>query len=136
VNLVRKFHWSILDKEKFRDLIDELRELVQRLEELAPAPEPQVAEMGVSPRPRSGDREDQSGRRRPEHRESARQVEYDIGKRERPFAIMPARAPSPNRLLIRQPKSCVKEIAQRHGKEIWGDDEPGSYTTYRYYKIT
>jgi hypothetical protein len=136
VNLVRKFHWSILDREKFRDLIDEFRELVQRLEELAPAPEPQVAERGVSPKPRSRDRDDRSGRRRLQHRESAWEVEYDIGKRERPFAIMPTKAPSPSRALITQPKSCVKEIAQRHSKEIWRDDEPGSYTTYHYYKIT
>ena len=136
VNFVRKFHWSILDKEKFRDLIDELRELVGRLEELAPAPEPRIAEMGASPRPRSRDRDDRSGRRRPEHCESARGVDYDIGKRERPFAIMPAKSPSPSRALITQPKSCVKEIARRHSEEIWRDDEPGSYTTYHYYQIT
>lgn len=136
VNLVRKFHWSILDKEKFRDLINELRELVQRLEELAPAPEPQVAERRVSPRPRPRDGDDRSGRRRPGYRESAREIEYDVGERERPFAIMPAKAPSSSRALITQPKSCVKEIAQRHSKEIWLDDELGSYTTYRYYKIT
>jgi hypothetical protein len=137
VNLVRKFHWSILDREKFRDLIDELRELVQRLEELAPAPEPQVAaESGVSPRPRSRGRDDRSGRRQPEHRELARGVECDIGKRERPFAMMPAQASSSNRALIMRPKSCVTEIPQWHDKEIWLDDEPGGHTTYRYYRIT
>ena len=136
VNFVRKLHWSILDKEKFRDLIDELRELVQRLEELAPAPEPQVAESEVSPRPRSRDRDDRSARTQPEHRELAREGEYGIGKRERPFAMMPAQASLSNRALMIQPKSCVNEIAQRHNKEIWCDDEPGSYTTYRYYRIT
>jgi hypothetical protein len=136
VNIVRKLRWSILDREKFRDLIDELRELVQRLEELAPAPEPQVAESGVTPRPRSRDRDDRSARTQPEHRELAREVEYGIGKRERPFAMMPAQAPSSNRVLTIQPKSCVNEIAQWYNKEIWCDDEPGSYTTYRYYRIT
>jgi hypothetical protein len=136
VNLVRKFHWSILDKEKFRDLIDELRELVQRLEELAPAPESQVAEGGVSPRPRSRDRDERRGRRRPDHRESAREVEYDVWERERPSAIMPAKVSSSRQALITQPKSRVKEIAQQHSREIWCDEEPGSYTTYRYYKIT
>src|SRR2546421_1870230 len=34
VNILRKFHWSILDKEKFSDLIMELRDLVQRLNDL------------------------------------------------------------------------------------------------------
>jgi hypothetical protein len=136
VNLVRKFHWSILDREKFRDLIDELRELVQRLEELAPAPEPQVAEKEASPRAQSSDRDERSGRRRPEHRESAREVEYDIWERERPLAIMPAKTSSSTRALITQPNSCVEEIAPRHSREIWYDDEPGSYTTHRYYKIT
>jgi hypothetical protein len=140
VNILRKFHWSILDKEKFNDLINELRDLVQRLNELAPpkrdGSDRRVDDEGVLGLSRlsGGSERGDPGQR--EHRKGTSHILDDTRNQDKSLAIMPPLYRSSSRALVVRPKGYVEEIAQPENKQARRDDNDGSYRIYRYYRVT
>jgi hypothetical protein len=137
VNILRKFHWSILDKEKFSDLITELRELVQRLNDLVP-PTSDVADFRtVSQRIPAIPGFDGDGERgyRPQRQNCEGDTRaFDVTRKQGDSrSIMPPPSPLPSRALVIQPK--VDEIAHTQNTRIQREGD-GSYRIYRYYRIT
>jgi hypothetical protein len=140
VNILRKFHWSILDKEKFSDLINDLRDLVQRLNELAP-PKSNVSDCRVvsksvpgAPKPNgSSERGDRSER---EHREGTSRILGTPRKQDKQLAILPTTYRSPGQAMVIRPKGYVEEIPQPQSIQVRRDDEDSSCKIYRYYRVT
>jgi hypothetical protein len=140
VNVLRKFHWSILDQEKFCDLISELRELVQRLNELAPpsrdAPECRVVSNGISGLSGLSSGSERGDRKQHKHREGTSRIVNDTRKQDSPLAIMPPPYRHSDRGWTIHPKSHVEEIAPPRKIKVWHVEDPDNYTTYRYYRVT
>jgi hypothetical protein len=137
VNILRKFHWSILDKEKFSDLITELRDLVQRLNDLVP-PTSDVADFRTVSQPIPA-LPGFDGGSEPGYRPQRQHCEGDsrdcngTRKQGESRSIMPPPSPLSSRALVIQPK--VDEIAHTQNTRVQREGD-GSYRIYRYYRIT
>jgi hypothetical protein len=137
VNILRKFHWSIIDQEKFNDLITELRDLVQRLNDLAPpksdAPESRTVGQSIPGLPGFGGGSERGYCTQHQHREGASRAYEDPRKQDEPRTIMAPPCRSSGRALVMRPK--VDEITRTQNTQVQGEDD-GSYKIYRYYRIT
>jgi hypothetical protein len=137
VNILRKFHWSILDKEKFNDPIDELRDLVQRLNDLAP-PKSDVSDFravgqSIPGLPGLGGGSERGCRTQRQHPQGTSRAYEDTRKQNESRTIMYRPSRSSGRALVMPPK--VDEIAQTHNTHVQREDD-GSYKIYRYYRVT
>lgn len=137
VNVLRKFHWSILDKEKFIDLINELRDLVQRLNDLAP-PKSDVSDFrtvgqSIPGLPGLGGGSEHGCRTQRQHPQGTSRAYEDTRRQNEPRTIMHRPSRSSGRALVMQPK--VDEIGQTQNTQVQREDD-GSYKIYRYYRVT
>ena len=137
VTILRKFHWSILDKEKFNDLVTELRDHVQRLNELVPtkgdAPEYRAVTNDIRERADSSKQRDRRQRR---HREEFWRVLDETQKQSKPISIMPLPRQVSDRAMTIRPKTYVEEIAPRLTREFWHTEDQDNCATHRCYRIS
>ena len=140
IKILRKFHWSILDQEKFNDLITELRDHVQRLDELVPpkgdVPESRAVKDGVPELSRSSGSSGEGDRSQRIHRGEIFCILPDSRKQKKPLELMPPACQWSDRALTIRPKPDVEEIAPPLTKEIWNIVDHDNHTTHRYYRIT
>ena len=137
VNILRKFHWSILDKEKFSDLITELRDLVQRLNDLV-RPTSDLADFRTAsqriPAIPGFDGDSERGYRPERQHCEGDSRAFDVTRKQgESHSIMPPPSPPSSQTLVIQPK--VDEIAHNQNTRIQREGD-GSYRIYRYYRIT
>jgi hypothetical protein len=139
-NILRKFHWSILEKEKFNDLINDLRDLVQRLNELAP-PKSDVSDCRVVSKsvpglPRPNGSSERGDSNELEHREGTSRILDTPRKQVKQLAILPTPYRSPGQAMLTRPVGYIEEIPRPQSIQVRRDDEDDSGKIYRYYRVT
>ena len=140
IKVLRKFHWSILDQEKFSDLITELRDHVQRLEELVPpkgdAPESRAVKYGIPELSRSSGGSERGDRIQRIHRKEIFRILPDSRKQKKQLELMPPAYQWSDQALTMRPNPYIGEIVRPLTKEIWHIEDRDNHTTHRYYRIT